>query len=346
MSKYISFQNRSGKLSFQFEKRAIAVFLGLGCLFILLFVVGLSLGSTFLHPVIVIKHLLGFGTGEHSFVIQTLRLPRMLLSLLVGAALGVAGLILQGIVRNPLGSPDIIGITGGASFAAVVFIAYFAETVGINWLPFVSILGAGIVSILIYFLAWKNGISSYRLILVGIGMSSIMGALTTMMLVFGNAYTTQQAYVWLTGSVYGASWGSVFSMLPWVLLLIPLTLLFAKTANAHALGDSVAAGLGVNVQLHRFCLLFISVALAGSAVAYAGGIGFVGLMAPHISRMLVGRSFGSLVTTSAITGGLIVMLADTVARTAFLPLDLPAGVFVSGIGAPFFIYLLYRNRNL
>lgn len=345
MSKYISFRNRSDTFSFQLEKRAIAVFIALTCLFLLLFIVGLSIGSTFIQPVDVIKHLLGFGTSEYTFVIQTLRLPRMVLSILAGAALGVAGLILQGIVRNPLGSPDIIGITGGASFAAVFFITYFADTVSIIWLPFVAILGAGIVSLVVFALAWKNGISPFRLILIGIGMSSILGAMTTMMIVFGNTYTTSQAYVWMTGSVYGANWENVQAMLPWVLILIPLTLFFSKSANAQALGDSVALGLGVHVQLHRFILLFISVALAGSAVAYAGGIGFVGLMAPHIARMLVGQSFGSLVPISALTGGLIVMLADTVARTAFLPLDLPAGVFVSGIGAPFFIYLLYRNRN-
>ncbi|WP_252501602.1 iron chelate uptake ABC transporter family permease subunit [Sporosarcina sp. Marseille-Q4943] len=345
MSKYISFRNRSDTFSFQLEKRAIAVFFALACLFLLVFVVGLSIGSTFIHPVDVIKHLLGFGTGEYTFVIQTLRLPRMVLSILVGAALGVAGLILQGIVRNPLGSPDIIGITGGASFAAVFFITYFADTVSIIWLPFVAILGAGIVSLVIFALAWKNGISPFRLILIGIGMSSILGAMTTMMIVFGNTYTTSQAYVWMTGSVYGANWENVTAMLPWVLILIPLTLFFSKSANAQALGDLVALGLGVRLQLHRFSLLLISVALAGSAVAYAGGIGFVGLMAPHIARMLVGQSFGNLVPIAAMTGGLIVMLADVVARTAFLPLDLPAGVFVSGIGAPFFIYLLYRNRN-
>lgn len=345
MSKYISFRNRSDTFSFQLEKRALAVFFALACLFLLLFLVGLSIGSSIIHPVNVVKHLLGYGTGEYSFVIQTLRLPRMVLSILVGAALGVAGLILQGVVRNPLGSPDIIGITGGASFAAVLFITYFADTVSIKWLPFVAILGAGIVSLLIFALAWKKGISPFRLILIGIGMSSILGAMTTMMIVFGNTYTTSQAYVWMTGSVYGANWENVKSMLPWALILIPLTLFFSKTVNAQGLGDSVALGLGVRLQLHRFILLLISVALAGSAVAYAGGIGFVGLMAPHISRMLVGQSFGSLVPISAMTGGLIVMLADTVARTAFLPLDLPAGVFVSGIGAPFFIYLLYRNRN-
>ena len=346
MSKYISFRNRSGTVSFLFEKKSIVVFSSLVCLLILLFLVGLSIGSTMLHPFIVIQHLLGVGSGEYTFIIETLRLPRMVLSMLVGAALGVAGLLLQGIIRNPLGSPDIIGITGGASFAAVVFITYFAGTVSLQWLPVVAIAGAGIMSTLIYFLAWKKGVSPTRLILIGIGMAAAMSAMTTMMLVLGNDYSTPQAYLWLTGSVYGANWDHVYSMLPWALIFIPVALFFSKTANAQELGDQVALGLGVRVQLHRFSLLFISVALAGSAVAHAGGMGFVGLIAPHISRKLVGRLFGSLVPVSAIVGGIIVFLADIVARTAFLPLDLPAGVFVSGIGAPFFIYLLYRNRHL
>lgn len=345
MSKYITFTNRSGTLSFQFEKKAIVILLILFFLLIILFLAGLSIGSTMIHPVNVINHLIGIGNEDFGFIIETLRLPRIILSLLVGAALGVSGLILQGIVRNPLGSPDIIGITGGASFAAVVFITYFSSTFSIKWLPMVAFSGAGVISILIYFLAWKKGVSSIRLVLIGIGMAAAMGAMTTMIIVLGNNYTTTQAYLWLTGSVYGASWEDVYSMLPWVLIFIPLSMFFSKTANAQELGDSVASGLGVRVQLDRFSLLFISVALAGSAVAFAGGIGFVGLIAPHIARKLVGRSFGSLVPVSAVIGGLIVLLADVVARTAFLPLDLPAGVFVSGIGAPFFIYLLYHTRN-
>lgn len=339
------FRNRSGSVSFLLEKKTILIFSVLGIVSAILFLAGLSIGSTMIHPVVVISHLLGAGSGEYTFIIETLRLPRMILALLVGAALGVSGLILQGIIRNPLGSPDIIGITGGASFAAVFYITFLAESAGIQLLPLAAIAGAGIISVLIYFLAWKKGVSPIRLVLVGIGMAAAMGALTTMMIVLGNSYSTPQAYLWLTGSVYGANWDNVYSMLPWVLIFIPLALFFSKTANVQELGDPLAYGLGVKVQLHRFGLLFISVALAGSAVAYAGGIGFVGLIAPHISRKLVGRSFGSLVPVTAVIGGLIVFLADVVARTAFLPLDLPAGVFVSGIGAPFFIYLLYRNRH-
>ncbi|PZD94316.1 iron ABC transporter permease [Paenibacillus sambharensis] len=345
MNKYITLRARSGSFSLLLEKRAIIVLLILAGLSCLLVIAGLSVGSSLVSPLEVILHLAGAGTGEHAFVIETLRLPRILLAMLVGGALGVSGLILQGIIRNPLGSPDIIGVTGGASLAAVIFITCFAGGVSMDWLPLAAIAGAACMSSLIYLLSWKKGVTPIRLVLIGIGMAAAASAMTTMMIVLGDTYSTAQAYLWLTGSVYGADWVDVRSMLPWVLLFIPLALFFSKTANAQEMGDQVAAGIGVKVQLHRFVLLFISVALAGSAVAFAGGIAFVGLIAPHIARKLVGRSFGSLVPVSALVGGMIVCLADIVARTAFLPLDLPAGIFVSGIGAPFFIYLLYRNRH-
>jgi iron complex transport system permease protein len=345
MKKHSSIRNRSGTISFLLDKKALRISIFLFCLSLTLFIMGLSVGSTMISPLTIVKHLLGVGNGENTFVIETLRLPRVILSLLVGMALGVSGLILQGIIRNPLASPDIIGITGGASVAAVIFITYFSE-MSIKWLPFVAIIGAGIVSLIIYLLAWKNGVTPIRLVLIGIGVAAALGASVTMMIVLSPTYSTSEAYIWLTGSVYGANWENVYSMLPWVLIFVPLAFLFSREVNVQELGDDVALGLGSRVQFRRFTLLFISVALAGSAVAFAGGIGFVGLIAPHIARKLVGRSFGSLVPVSALIGGLIVILADVVARTAFLPLDLPAGVFVSGIGAPFFIYLLYRNRNM
>jgi len=344
MKNYRSLRNRSGTISFLLNKKSVMIFLFLFCLALLLFVIGLSVGSTMINPLVIIQHLLGLGNEEYTFIIETLRLPRMILALLVGAALGVSGLLLQGIVRNPLASPDIIGITGGASVAAVVFITYFSE-ISIKWLPLVAIIGAGIVSVMIYLLAWKKGVTPIRLVLIGIGVQAGMGSLVTMLIVLSPTYSTSEAYIWLTGSVYGANWENVYSMLPWVLIFVPLAFFFSREVNIQELGDEVALGLGSRVQFQRFNLLFISVALAGSAVAFAGGIGFVGLIAPHIARKLVGRSFGSLVPISALIGGIIVFSADVVARTAFIPMDLPAGVFVSGIGAPFFIYLLYRNRH-
>ncbi|MDQ0115886.1 FecCD family ABC transporter permease [Paenibacillus harenae] len=336
---------RSEMVSELLRKKALTVIFTLILLSAILFIAGLSAGSTVLNPLDVVKHLTGAGSGEHNFVIHTLRLPRMLLAMLAGAALGVAGLIMQGVVRNPLGSPDIIGVTGGASFAAVFFLTRLAGSVSIKWLPIAAIVGAAAVSALIYALAWRKGVTPVRLVLVGIGLSACTGALTTMMIVMNDEYSTTRAYLWMTGSVYGAKWSDVYSLLPWVALLVPLSLLFAKSANVLETGDETAAGLGVRIQLHRIGMLAISVALAGAAVAFAGGIGFVGLIAPHIARKLVGRAFGYLVPVSALIGSMMVALADVVARTAFLPLDIPAGVFVSGIGAPFFIYLLYRSRH-
>ncbi|UTR11069.1 iron ABC transporter permease [Evansella sp. LMS18] len=344
MGKFI-IRNKTDSFSFQADKKSAAVISVLAAFTLLVFLFSLSAGSAWISLFQVIKQLTG-STAEHDFVINTLRLPRTLLAFLVGAALGVSGLILQGIVRNPLASPDIIGITGGASVGAIIFLVSFAGQISISWLPLAAIAGAGAVSVIIYILSWKNGVTPIRLILIGIGIAAAMNALTTMMIVLSDIATAGRAYLWMTGSIYGANWSDVYGLLPWVIVLIPVTVFLARTVNVKELGDDVARGLGVQVQLFRFLLLFISVALAGSAVAFAGGIGFVGLIAPHIARKLIGASFAALVPAAALTGGLIVTLADVVARTAFLPSDLPAGVFTAGIGAPFFIYLLYKNRNL
>ncbi|WP_456277013.1 FecCD family ABC transporter permease [Bacillus sp. AK128] len=346
MTRYFTLRNKSGAVSFQISKKTIMVVTVLFLCACMLFILGLSAGSSFIGPMEVIRHLLGLGNGDHDFTIDTLRLPRVLLAFMVGAALGVSGLILQGIVRNPLASPDIIGITAGGSVGAILFIVFLMGTVSIVWLPLAALTGALLVSIVIYILSWKQGIKPIRLVLIGIGVAAAMKAIVTFLLVVSETAVTTKAYLWLTGSIYGANWIDVYSMLPWILVFIPLTFLLARTINVKELGDDIATGLGINVQIQRFMLLFISVALAGSSVAFAGGIEFVGLIAPHIGRMLIGRSFAALIPVSALLGGIIVMVADIIARTAFLPLDIPAGVFTAGIGAPFFIYLLYRNRHM
>lgn len=259
-------------------------------------------------------------------------------------ALGVAGLILQGIIRNPLVAPDIIGVTSGASMGAIVFIVYFMGSVSIQFLPLAAILGAAIISFIIYLLSWRKGVTPIRMVLIGIGISALAKAVVTMLLVISEVAATTKAYLWLTGSLYGANMQDVYLLLPWLVILLPLTFILARTVNVKELGDDIAIGLGVKVQVYRLLFLLISVMLAGSAVAFAGGIAFVGLVL-HMSRMLVGRSFAGLIPVTAIIGGIIVIVADIVARTAFLPKDLPTGVFTAAIGAPFFIYLLFRTRN-
>lgn len=315
-------------------------------------IVSASMGSMQIRPIEVVKVLLGSGDETSTLVVKTLRLPRIIIAFLVGASLAVAGAILQGIIRNPLASPDVIAVTGGAGVTTVLFIALYMDpnnnslTLDIGWLPFVSFVGALLVALLVYGLAWRGGVSPIRLVLIGIGIAAATKALTTIFILFGPYGLANKATLWLTGSVYGSSWKEVSVLLPWVIVLFIVSLLLTRNLNVQELGDDIAASVGSGVQRHRFLFLIISSALAGGAVAFAGGIGFVGLIGPHIGRKLVGSSFGGLLPVSAFLGGLIVVLADLVARTAFSPLDIPAGIFTAAIGAPYFIYLLIKSRHV
>ncbi|HZG14848.1 MAG TPA: iron ABC transporter permease [Candidatus Bathyarchaeia archaeon] len=345
MSRLITIRSKSGFFSFLVHKRAVIVLTVLIILTIALFLFSMALGNNGLSFADVWITLIGQGTEANALVIGTLRLPRVIVAVLVGSALSVSGAILQGLIRNPLASPDMIGITGGAALAAVTFITYFAGNVSIQWLPAAAFVGAGLISIVIYLLAWSKGVTSTRLVLIGIGISATASSLTMLMIILSPMSSASQAFTWLTGSIYGASWENVYALLPWVIIFLPAALIYARNVNVQELGDEMAQGLGASVQLHRGLLLLICVALAGSAVAVAGAIGFIGLIAPHIARKLVGPSFDALLPVSALIGSLMLMGADMVARTAFQPMDIPAGVFTAGVGAPFFIYLLYRNRN-
>lgn len=304
----------------------------------------LCLGKVWLTPTQVFAALVERQGGGLGFIVTQLRLPRALLAALVGSALAVSGLLLQGQVRNPLASPDLLGITSGASAGAVFYLAVLAGSLGPHGLPLAAMLGAGLAALLVYGLAWNHGASPLRLVLVGVGVSAILAAATTFLLVFSPLTTTLSAYVWLTGSVYGASWPEVRALgLWWLVLLLPLAAL-ARHAVLAQLDDDLARGLGVRLQRQRAALLALAVALAGVAIAWGGAIAFVGLIAPHIARRLLPAGFAAQALMAALAGALLVMLADLLGRTLFLPLDLPAGIFVAALGAPFFLYLLIRQR--
>lgn len=339
-----SLRVRAGPLAFAVPGRTLAVTASLVLVFAAVMLLSLTQGTVAIRPDTVLQALLGQTEGPEEFVVNTLRLPRTTMAFLVGAALAVAGLILQALVRNPLASPDIIGISGGASVAAVAFLSFLAPQMGTQWLPLFAIAGALIAAASIYLLAWRSGVTPTRLVLIGIGLSAAMAAATTLMITLSPIATTMTAYIWLTGSVYGSDWSDVQALLPWLAILLPLALYHARAIDLQEFGDTLATGLGLPVQRNRLLLLLLSVALAGVAVAHAGAIGFVGLMAPHIARQLVPRQFAGLAPVTALIGGMLVVLADLVGRTLFAPLDVPAGVFVSAIGAPFFIYLLFRQR--
>ncbi|MCG1021701.1 FecCD family ABC transporter permease [Sutcliffiella horikoshii] len=350
MKNYKTFRLGKGNLSFFIDKKAILTIVSLALAVIALFILSTGMGDMKISPWNVIKVFFGQGDSMETLVVQSFRLPRIIIALLVGISLAVAGAILQGIIRNPLASPDIIGLTGGASTAVVLFLALFSDsnnslTVSIQWLPLSAFVGATAIAIIVYSLAWKNGLSPIRLVLIGIGISTLMQALTTLFMLLGPIYRASQANIWITGTVYGSNWSHVKILLPWTVLLVIVSIMAVRQLNIQELGDEVATGVGGAVNKHRMGLLFLSTALTGGAVAFAGGIGFVGLMAPHIARRLVGSSFGVLIPTSAFIGAFLVMLADLIGRTLFSPLEIPAGVFTASIGAPYFIYLLYKTRN-
>ena len=332
--------------SFRLDRRALPVMLVLLLLLVGVAVLSVSYGEYRIAPLDVVRATLGLETGndDHRLVVRLFRLPRIVLAVLVGAALAVSGGILQGLTRNALADPGILGISNGAALAAVSLLIYFND-VPIQLLPWAAFAGALVTALLIYLFAWRGGSSPLRLILIGIGFAAVSQALTTLMIVFGDINDVQGAYVWLSGSVYGRGWEEVRVMALWLAVLLPLALLGAKQLNALALGDESAAGLGVRLERSRAYLILISVALAAGAVAAAGTLGFVGLVAPHITRRLVGPGHEGLLPATAFTGALLVVVADFVGRTVIAPSQLPAGIVTAVIGAPYFMYLLWRYRD-
>lgn len=345
MNDYLLLRNKKDSISFRLKKSSIGRIFLLFVIACLILLISLSVGSSFIYPFEVIKYFFGVGKTENLFVLETLRLPRALLALMAGACLALGGLILQGISRNPLASPDIIGITGGAKVAAIFTITIFTG-ISVKFIPLFAIAGAASAAVIIYALTWKKGINPIRLVLVGIGIDAAATALVTMMIFLGSSIAGNEAYLWMTGSIYGANWNDISAMFLLVCFVVPATFVMSRRIDLQELGDDLAKGLGAFVQIDRMILLIISVIAVGTSVAFVGGIGFIGLIAPHITKKIVEHAYLPMIPATALVGGIILMLADIIARTAFLPLDLPAGIFVSAIGAPFFIYLLYRANNL
>lgn len=333
-------------ISFHLDRRVPVILLLLTLVTLLAMVLSVGYGEYPISPVDVVKTLLGIPTanGDYAFIINTLRLPRTIVAFLVGVGLAVAGTITQGITRNPLAAPGIIGINAGATLAAVSLIILLPNA-PLSLLPFAAFGGALAIAILIYLLAWQGGSSPVRLILIGIGFSLIASALTDIMITFGEINTVSQALVWLAGSVYGRSWSQVMALVPWIIIFGLVALVLTRELNTLNLGDEVACGLGSRVEWQRGLLLLTSVALAGSSVATAGAVGFVGLMSPHLGRQLVGASHEGLLPVSAMMGGMLVVVADLLGRVLFAPLELPCGIITAAVGAPYFVYLLISQRK-
>jgi iron complex transport system permease protein len=333
-------------LSFRLDRRVPITLIGLSLVTLLGIVLSTAQGEYPIGILDVIKTLLGINTGnpDHAFVIYTLRLSRVLTAALVGMAMAIAGTITQGITRNALAAPGIIGVNAGAALAAVAVIIVF-PSLSATVLPVAAFLGGTIAALLIYLLSWQGGSAPIRLILIGVGVNLIAGAFTEVLTTFGEVSSVSQALVWLAGSVYGRSWEQIVAFLPWLIGFGTLALWRSRELNTLNLGDDIARSLGSQVEWQRGMLLMTSVALAGASVATTGSIGFVDLMAPHVARQLVGSSHEGLIPTAALTGAAIVVFADLLGRLLFAPIEIPCGLVTSAVGAPYFVYLLIRQRG-
>ncbi|PGY06978.1 iron ABC transporter permease [Bacillus sp. AFS031507] len=332
------------------QKKFIVVISLLFILTIITFIISLNLGVVRIAPLDVFKTLVGMGTARDQLVLVDFRLPRMILSLLIGAGLAVSGAILQGVTKNDLADPGILGINTGAGFMVILFIYFFqgsmnsVSTLGIFLMPLFALVGAVIAAFLIYVLAWKKGIDPVRLILVGIGVNAGFGAAIVIFQLKMNPQDFMQAAVWLSGDIWGANWKFVAILAPLILLLLPFALYKAHTLNILNLGDQVATGLGIRVEKERRLLLLAAVALAGFSVAAGGGIAFLGLVAPHIAKRLIGPKHQLFLPITAVLGSFLLLLADTIGRNLLAPTQIPVGIVVAIFSAPYFIFLLMKAK--
>ena len=343
------------------RRRPLPVFVALAVLLAGTVIASLSMGAAKIPPAGVgyeilsrmpgLNHLdAGLSPSDRTIVFE-LRLPRLVLALLVGSALAVAGVVMQAFFQNPMAAPSIIGVSSGAALGATIAIMLGLEfyVVGLSAIPVVAFVSALAVTALVYVLSRRGGRTPVGvLLLTGIAMGSMCSALASLLLVTGQDpqhLDLDRVVYWMLGSVAGKGWTHVQIILPYVVLGGAAIYLFGRDLNVLLLGDETAHYLGLEVERVKLLLLTFSSLLAAAAVAVSGVIGFVGLIVPHVMRIITGPEHRVLLPAAAIAGGVLLALADVIARTAAAPTEIPVGIITSVLGAPFFLYLLHRRRE-
>ena len=342
-----------GRASWLVPMRAGLVALAGLLLLVVLVALDLSLGDFQIPVADVIRTLLGGGDPGQQFIVMDLRLPQTLVAVLVGAALGLAGALTQTFARNPLASPDILGVTQGAALGAVAVIVLSGasgyggglisgnlQQVGV---PIAAFVGGLVTAALLYGLSWRRGMDGQRLILIGIGLSAVLMALTSWLLVRARIQDAASAQVWLNGSLNARGWEQATPLLWTMLVLVPVSLILIRSLNALQLGDDSARGLGVRLQVTQLLTLVAAVGLSAVAVAAVGPLGFVALVVPQIALRLTGGARPPMLASMTL-GACLVVGADLITRVV-IPFALPAGIVTSAIGAPYLIWLLLRTNR-
>lgn len=307
-----------------------------------LIVVTIGIGSVNIPINEIIQTFLGHGNEITESIIMDMRLPRIIIAVFVGASLSISGALLQSVMKNPLADPGITGVSSGASLAAIVVMLYLPHLHGS--LPFIAFLGAIVSCIMVFALSWDNGLNSMRIILAGVAVNAIFVGATSLLSIL-NSDKIQGILLWINGSIAYKGWKEVTYLVPYSIIGIILSLFCTKGANLLALGDDVATNLGVNVNRTRIFISLVAVFLAGISTSVVGIIGFIGLIVPHICRLILGYDYKYLIPMSAVLGSILLLIADTMARFIARPVELPVGVIMSMIGGPFFLFLLRRKKT-
>ncbi len=301
-------------------------------------VVGLSLGAVSLSFREVIDGLFTRDAGAAHTIVWDLRLPRVLIALLVGACLAASGALLQGVTRNPLADPHILGLTAGGGLAAAFSLRVWPDLPQHLVAP-IAFGGAVAGAAMVYGMSWRGGVSPLRLALAGVAVASFLTAGTTMVLVT-STLRTQAALSWLAGGLFGRGWNDLEVMAPYAGIGLAGALLMSGRMNILSLGDDAAQSLGLALERSRLAVIGVAALLAGAAVSVAGLVAFVGLVTPHVARAVTGDDHRKLIPLSAILGASLVLYSDTLARTLEAPVEIPLGVITAAVGAPFLMYLI------
>ena len=319
--------------------RAIGFYLSALCTVAILFVLSIRYGTYTLsfdeisqafHP-----------DDKNYFTLMEYRLPRALLAIIIGGALAISGVLVQSVVRNPLASPDILGINNAAGLVAVT-VLIFLPNLAFYWLPVFAFIG-GVLSFILLWMICGFNFRPIKMAIIGVALSALWAAISHY-LMLTNPVEINTAMLWLTGSLWGRSWAYVNVVLPWLLVLLPLPFIFCRDLDTLGLGENKAATLGVSVNKTQILVLMLAVALSTTAVAICGPIAFLGLVSPHLARKLVGGRHRTLLPAAMLIGTLLLQISDILARVIDPPTELPAGILTAIIGAPYFFYLLMRTK--
>ncbi|MBF1225697.1 MAG: Fe(3+) dicitrate ABC transporter permease subunit FecD [Haemophilus parainfluenzae] len=278
---------------------------------------------------------------KNYFTLMEYRLPRAVLAILLGGALAISGVLVQSVVRNPLASPDILGINNAAGLVAVS-VLMFLPNLAFYWMPIFAFLG-GVLSFVILWVVCGFNFRPIKMAIIGVALSALWAAISHY-LMLTNPVEINTAMLWLTGSLWGRSWSYLNVVLPWLIVLLPLPFIFCRDLDTLGLGENKASTLGVTVNKVQISVLVLAVALSTTAVAICGPVAFLGLVAPHLARRLVGGRHRTLLPAALIIGALLLQLSDILARVIDPPTELPAGILTAIIGAPYFFYLLMRTK--